>query len=139
MTPATGSYPAPVPYAALVLDDQGVLRSGGGPVAAGPVLDALVRARARGLRTAVLSNADRVDPALTALVHHVVVSGETGWAKPHPKAFRGCAERLGVDPTACVFIDDVPANVRAAVAVGMTGVLHRTAEQAAGELAVLLD
>lgn len=125
-------------FRALVVDDQGVLRSGGGPVPAGGVALLVGRARAAGLLTAVLSNADRVDPALSGLVDLVLVSGETGLAKPNPAAFAACAERLRVQPGECVLVDDLPANVHGAVAAGMTGVLHRCDEQTAAELAVLL-
>ena len=126
-------------YAALVVDDQGVLRVGGGPVPPDGVAALIARARAAGLRTAVLSNADRADPALRDLVDEVVVSGETGVAKPDVAAFAGCARRLGVEPHQCVLVDDHPANARGAAAAGMTGVLHRSDAETAAELGVLLD
>lgn len=125
-------------YRALVVDDQGVLRDGLGPVPPDGVASLVRRARARGLLTAVLSNADRVDPALTGLVDVVLVSGGTGLAKPSPAAFRACAQRLGLEPQQCLFVDDLPANVRGAAAAGMTGVLHRSVEQTTQELDVLL-
>ena len=125
-------------YRALVLDDLGVLRDAPGrPV--DPALAAAVRRlRERGLRTAVLSNADDVDPLLPPLVDVVAVSGVTGLRKPDPAASLDVAARLGVAPGECVVVDDVAANVRAAVTTGMTGVLRRTTEQVLEELAVLL-
>lgn len=42
-----------------------------------------------------------------------------GVAKPDPRAYRICAERLGVDPADVVFFDDTERNVRAAREVGM--------------------
>src|SRR5581483_1250364 len=55
----------------------------------------------------------------------VVSSAEEGLAKPEPAIYRLAAERLGLDVTACVFIDDHEDNVRAAEAAGMRGVLYR--------------
>ena len=46
-------------------------------------------------------------------------------AKPGPEIFRLAADRLGLPPEACVFVDDWDKNVDAARAVGMHGVLHR--------------
>jgi FMN phosphatase YigB (HAD superfamily) len=46
-------------------------------------------------------------------------------AKPTAAIFRLAAERLGLPPEACVFVDDWDQNVDAARALGMTAVLHR--------------
>ena len=135
------AYPARVPRG-LVVDDLGVLRAAPGlpPDPAG-VLAVVLAARGAGVRVGVLSNADDVDPAagFEGFADVVHVSGRTGRRKPDPAAFLGCARALGVAPADCVAVDDLPANVRAAVAVGMVGVLHRSAEQTAEELRVLLD
>ena len=42
--------------------------------------------------------------------------------KPDPAAYRLVAERLGVSPEDCVFVDDQPGNLAGAVAVGMVSV-----------------
>ena len=42
-----------------------------------------------------------------------------GIMKPDPAAYRLIAERLGVTPEECVFIDDQPVNLAGADAVGM--------------------
>jgi len=52
----------------------------------------------------------------------IVLSGEEKLAKPDPAIFRRLFERYGVDPARAVFIDDSPANVAAATALGLTGV-----------------
>jgi putative hydrolase of the HAD superfamily len=92
----------------------------------------LVRSLRGGYRCSVLSNADR---SLRARLeqelrwHHlfddIVVSAEVGMAKPKPEIFRLAADRLGLPPAACVFVDDWDKNVEAARAVGMQAVLHR--------------
>ena len=83
-------------------------------------------------RCALLSNADRSlrgrlegELALDRLFDDIVVSAEVGMAKPVPAIFRLAAERLGLPPEACVFVDDWDQNVAAARALGMAAVLHR--------------
>ena len=49
------------------------------------------------------------------------------------------ADRLGLAPSACIFVDDLIGNVRGAVAAGMVGVHHADPESAAEEIAILLD
>ena len=48
------------------------------------------------------------------------------------------ARRLGVEPARCIVVDDLAANVRGAVAAGMTGVHHVALERTMQELAALL-
>ncbi|HEY7868232.1 MAG TPA: HAD family phosphatase [Methylomirabilota bacterium] len=92
----------------------------------------LVRALRSRYRCSILSNADRSlrtrlagDLALHDLFDDIVVSAEVGMAKPIAAIFRLAAERLGLPPEACVFVDDWDQNVEAARALGMTAVLHR--------------
>ena len=58
--------------------------------------------------------------------------------KPEEAIFRHAAEGLGLDPGECVFIDDLEANVAAAVACGMTGVHHTEAAQTVAAVQDLL-
>lgn len=51
------------------------------------------------------------------------VSCDTGVRKPDPRAYTGPAQRLGVAPGECLFVDDRETNVAGARAVGMDG--HR--------------
>lgn len=128
-------------YAALVLDDLGVLRAAPGLPPDPDVVALVLAVRAAGLRTAVLSNADDVDPAagFERLADVVCVSGQTGLRKPDPAAFADVARRLGVPTSACVHVDDLPANVRAAAAAGMTGVLHVDLATTTAEVSALLE
>ncbi|MGF1645787.1 MAG: HAD-IA family hydrolase [Kineosporiaceae bacterium] len=88
----------------------------------------LVRAvRARGLRTAVLSNSwgeHYPEDVFAREFDEVVVSGRVGLRKPQPEIFRLVADRLGLDVGSCVLVDDFDVNVRAAQAAGMAAVLH---------------
>ena len=48
------------------------------------------------------------------------------------------AERIGVPPEECVFVDDLRENCDGAAAVGMTPILHRGADTTLPELERLL-
>jgi len=133
----------------LILDYGGVLTdtgdadpAGAGPAPVEPPLVGVLReARSGGVRTALLSDADRLGPwfdGLAGLFDAVVVSGEVGFGKPDPRSYLLAADRLGLAPARCVFVDDLAANVRGAVAVGMVGVHHRSVETTRNELDVLL-
>ena len=94
-----------------------------------PAMYELIRdLRASGVRTALLSNSwgpagyPRHD--FPELFDAVVISGEVGMRKPEPRIFRHAAAQLNLEPAHCVFVDDVEANVKAAVGCGMTGVHH---------------
>jgi putative hydrolase of the HAD superfamily len=94
-----------------------------------PAMYQLIRdLRAQGVRTALLSNswgpAGYPRDDFPDLFDAVVISGEVGMRKPEPRIFRHAAALLDLDPERCVFVDDVEANVTAAVGCGMTGVHH---------------
>lgn len=84
--------------------------------------------RRKGVRTALLSNSwgptgyPRHD--FPELFDAVVISAEVGMRKPEPRIFRHAAALLDLGPEHCVFVDDVEANVKAAIDCGMTGVHH---------------
>jgi HAD superfamily hydrolase (TIGR01509 family) len=92
------------------------------------VREQLRKVRSRGFKLALLSNIAfyRVNwlkefelaPHFDALV----LSCEMGTMKPDPAMYLTAAERLGLSPQECVFVDDVPPYVAAAQAVGMAGV-----------------
>jgi putative hydrolase of the HAD superfamily len=86
-------------------------------------------ARAAGVRTAMLSNSwgdDRYDRRqLQELFDAWVISGEVGIRKPDPAIYELAAERLGLPPEQCVFVDDLPGNLKPARAIGMATVVHR--------------
>lgn len=59
---------------------------------------------------------------LTHFADDVVSSALVGVAKPDPRIYLIAAERAGVAPERCLFVDDRLENVEAARALGMTGV-----------------
>ena len=84
------------------------------------------KAREAGIRAGMLSNSwGRTDyGALVDLFDGVVISGAEKLRKPDPRIYRLAAERVGVEPEACVFVDDVVRNVEGAKAVGMHAIHH---------------
>jgi putative hydrolase of the HAD superfamily len=92
------------------------------------MLAAVRNARAAGVRTGLISNSwgtRRYDRAmLEELFDGVVISGEVGIRKPAPEMYRLGAERAGVAPQACVYVDDLPFNLPPAAALGMATVHH---------------
>jgi putative hydrolase of the HAD superfamily len=50
---------------------------------------------------------------------HMVDGRSDGVLKPDARAYTLMAERMGVEPADCVFIDDQPGNLAGAEAVGM--------------------
>jgi len=108
-----------------------------------PVMYDLIRAvRRAGFKTGLLSNSwgaqEYPRDDFPGLFDVVVISGEIGMRKPEEQIFRHAAQALGVPPEQCVFIDDVQANIDAAQACGMTGVLHRDAAETVAAVRHLL-
>ena len=100
----------------------------------------VTRAHAAGIRTALLSNSwgndyDRTD--WDEMFDAVVISGEVGMRKPEREIFELALDRIGLPAAECVFVDDVPHNVEAAAEAGLVGIVHRTFDQTAIELAAL--
>ncbi len=119
-----------------------LVREDGSPVPAGGLLrrmfaaafvddsmqDMLLRVRAAGLKTALLSNSwgrsGYPRRLLDDLFDAVVISSEVGMRKPEERIFAYTARLLGLPPQECVFIDDVEQNVTAARAIGFLAVHH---------------
>ena len=117
------------------------LFSGVGPDEA--MLGAVRSARRAGVKTALISNSWGEGLAydqslLDELFDAVVISGDVGMHKPEPDIFHLGAEKIGVPPGECVFVDDLKENIAGAEAVGMAGVLHRGADRTLPELERLL-
>ncbi len=106
------------------------------------MLAAVGRARAAGVLTGLISNSwgtRRYDRELLAeLFDGVVISGEVGLRKPAPEIYEMGAKEIGLAPSACVFVDDLPFNLKPAAALGMATIHHREVTQTIGELERLL-
>jgi len=106
------------------------------------MIEAVRIARGSGVRTGLVTNSwstshyDR--GLLRELFDAVVISAEVGLHKPQPEIYLLAAERLEQDPEQCVFVDDLRENCAGAEAVGMTSVLHRSADETMARLRELL-
>lgn len=69
-----------------------------------------------------------------ALFDHVIESAKIGLRKPDPKIYRMMVEALGVDPTRCIYLDDLGVNLKPAREIGMTTIKVVSAKQALAEL-----
>jgi putative hydrolase of the HAD superfamily len=102
---------------------------------------AVTRARAAGVRAGVITNSWGTAPydpyaayELGERFDAVVISSEVGIRKPDPAIYRLAADKLGVAPEACVFVDDMAINLRSAQEVGMVVIHHVDAVSTLREL-----
>lgn len=106
-----------------------------------PMYAAVYAVREAGVLTGLLSNSwgvgDYPRHLFPGMFDAVVISAEVGMRKPEERIFRHAVEQLGLQPEDCVFVDDLEANVTAAEAIGMTGVLHREPEMTVDRLSEL--
>jgi putative hydrolase of the HAD superfamily len=107
------------------------------------MVEAVKRAKSAGVKTGLISNSwgdrDQYDrDSFPEMFDAVVISGEVGLNKPAPEIFHLGAERVGLPPEECVFVDDLRENCEGAEAVGMTAILHRGADGTLPELERLL-
>lgn len=106
------------------------------------MIEAVRRARESGILTALLSNSWGHDmypqELLDDLFDQVVISGKVGVRKPDLEAYAMAAERLGLRPEECVFVDDAKVNAEAAGRAGMHGVFHEETPRTIAELERLL-
>jgi putative hydrolase of the HAD superfamily len=126
----------------LGVDPEGLVPRILGMVEPEPAIFAAAeRARAAGVRTGVVSNSWGLEPfdpyaalRLPERFDAVVISEQTGTRKPDPAIYRLAAERLALPCRACVFVDDLPHNLRPARALGMSVILKTSAEQVVADL-----
>lgn len=143
-----------VPWADLVADLTATLRAAAHPATAYPARHALTiaqpiegswqlaaRLQDRGHALYALTNwsaetfpeALRLHPRL-AMFRDVIVSGREGLAKPDPAIFRLALARWRLAAKETVFIDDNPANVAAAAALGIDALRFTGVEALEAEL-----
>jgi putative hydrolase of the HAD superfamily len=103
------------------------------------MLEAIRRLRAH-FRTALLTNNfvriegdDRFEP-LSGLFDTVVESAVEGLRKPDPRFYQLACERLAVEPSRSVFLDDLGVNLKSARALGMTTIKVTDPDKALAEL-----
>jgi putative hydrolase of the HAD superfamily len=106
------------------------------------MVQAVASARAAGVRTALVSNSWGVHryphEMFAQLFDGVVISAEEGIRKPSRRMYELGAERAGVPASACVYVDDLPFNLKPAQELGMATIHHTSAEKTVPELERLL-
>ncbi|XP_032166654.1 acyl-CoA dehydrogenase family member 10 isoform X1 [Mustela erminea] len=110
-----------------------------------PVMtEAITQIRAKGLRTAVLSNNFYLPNGKSFLpldrkqFDVVVESCLEGICKPDPRIYKLCLERLGLQPSESIFLDDLGPNLKAAASLGIRTIQVNDPETAIKELETLL-
>ncbi len=72
-------------------------------------------------RSTDLADARRAEvAAVMSLFDEVVESSKVGVRKPEPRFYEIACDLLGVQPSECVFLDDLGINLKPAAAMGMT-------------------
>ncbi len=106
------------------------------------MVEAVRRARAGGVRTALVSNSWGVHryphDMFDELFDGVVISAVEGTRKPSRRMYELGAERAGVAPEQSVYVDDLPFNLKPAEELGMATIHHTSAERTIPELERLL-
>jgi putative hydrolase of the HAD superfamily len=64
----------------------------------------------------------------------IIESSKTGMRKPDPRIYLMMCERLGVDPSACIYLDDLGVNCKSAAQLGMAAIKVLSEAQALAEL-----
>jgi putative hydrolase of the HAD superfamily len=76
---------------------------------------------------------------IMGLFDQLIESSKVGVRKPDPRIYQMMCELLDVEPSACVYLDDLGVNCKPAAALGMAAIKVSTEAQALGELSRLLS
>jgi putative hydrolase of the HAD superfamily len=72
-----------------------------------------------------------------ALFDHVIESSKIGIRKPDPRIYALMCEALDVEPSTCIYLDDLGINLKPARAMGMATIKVMDEAQALAELSAL--
>ena len=112
-----------------------------------PFMVDAVRTISEHYRTAMLTNnfSAGADPGSGShgeakkLFEVIIESSKVGVRKPTPRFYELACEGLGVEPSACVFLDDLGINLKPARAMGMTTIKVVDPHVALAELGEILN
>ena len=107
------------------------------------MIEAVAAAHAAGVRTGLISNSwgtalKYEEDLMERLFDGLVISHLEGLRKPDAAIYALGAERIALPPERCVFVDDLPGNLKPARAMGMATVHHKTAAETIPQLEELL-
>lgn len=77
--------------------------------------------------------------ATMARFGHIIESSKAGLRKPDPRIYVMMCDTLGVEPTECIYLDDLGINCKPAAALGMHAIKVTGEAQALADLATALD
>jgi len=118
-----------------------------------PMVCALDQLKAAGYRIACITNnvptghgaglarsAHRSDALeqIFARFEHVIESSKAGVRKPDPRIYLMMCEKLGLEPKACIYLDDLGVNCKPAAQLGMAAIKVTGEAQALADLSALL-
>lgn len=94
------------------------------------VISLIKKLKQKGYKVVLLSNYSKEGGRRMRHVLHLdkifdlmLISGETGLAKPHPSAFFDLIKKINVLPSDIIFIDDSPKNIKTAKDLGINTIL----------------
>ncbi len=106
------------------------------------MVQAVRKAHDEGVKTALVSNSWGVHryphDLFSEIFDGIVISGQEGTRKPSKRMYELGAQRAGVAPGLCVFVDDLPFNLKPAEELGMATVHHTSADRTIPQLEELL-
>ena len=106
------------------------------------MLEAIARIRARGLRTAAVTNnwitEDEGTGVLRPHFDAFIESSASGVRKPDPRIFELACDALGVTPPDAIMLDDIGMNLKTARTLGMATIKVSDPDVALAELESLL-
>ncbi len=73
-----------------------------------------------------------------ARFEHVIESSKAGVRKPDPRIYQMMCENLGLEPAACIYLDDLGINCKPAAQLGMHAIKVTSGEQALADLSGVL-
>ena len=115
------------------------------------VIEALRRIKAAGYKTGCITNNVPANMSgskegrtlyareIMEMFDHLIESSKIGIRKPNPRIYEMMCEALSVEPSACIYLDDLGMNLKPAKAMGMATIKVETGPQAIGALEKLLD
>jgi putative hydrolase of the HAD superfamily len=111
-----------------------------------PMIELMRELKASGYRMAMLTNNVREwEPLWRSMLpvdeifETVVDSGFVGCRKPESRIYSLTLERIGMQPTSCLFVDDVQVNCEGAEKAGIAAVHFRDNDQAIAEIRKTLE
>ena len=93
-----------------------------------------------GRGTAMAGNADKAAQveAIMARFDHVIESSKVALRKPDPRIYQMMCDLFPVEPSACVYLDDLGINCKPAAALGMHAIKVVAGEKALSDLESVL-